>query len=129
MCAVEVEQLHSASEWTHPLTNIQPDSHCYYPTMQAYINNGHDVSEQQTAPVLRGNIECPVDVLVLQLRNLFLALVVMISLSSIQVLISLYNINRYQHLAGEVMAAQRLQSTPVERTSITRNEWQRRGQL
>lgn len=133
MCVVEaVEKLHSASEWNHPLTNIQPDNHCYYPMMQAYINNGHDdydVSEQRTATVLRSNIECPVDVLVLQLRNLLLALVVMISLSSIEILISLYNINSYQHLAGEVMAAQRMQSTPVERTSIMSNEWKRRGQL
>lgn len=132
MCVVEVEQVHSASEWNQtPLTNIQPDNHCYYPMMQAYINNDHDddygVSEQQTATVLRSNIECPVDVLVLvlQLKNLLLASVVMISLSSIEVLISLYNINRYQPLAE----ARQMQSAPVERTSIMSNEWQRRGQL
>lgn len=129
MCVVEVvQQLHSASERNHPLTNIQPDSHCYY-SMQGYTSNGrddYDVSEQRTAAVLRSNIGSPVNILVLQL---LLALVVMISLSSVQVLISLYNINSYQHLGWEVVAAQRNQSTPVERTSIMSNGRQRRGQL
>lgn len=126
MCVVEVDHFHSISEWDHPRRLNHPDNHCYY-SIQAYINTGHDndVSEQQTATVLRSNTECPVVVLVLKLCNLLLALVVMISLSSVQFLILWYN--SHQQFAAEAVVAQ--QQQPVERTSIMSNEWQRLGRL
>lgn len=131
MCVVEVDHFHSISEWDHPRRLNHPDNHCYY-SIQAYINTGHDdddendVSEQQTATVLRSNTECPVVVLVLKLCNLLLALVVMISLSSVQFLILWYN-SHQQFAAEAVVAQQQLQR--VERTSIMSNEWQRLGRL
>lgn len=132
MCAVEVDRFHSASEWNHPRRLNHPDNHCYY-SIQAYINTGHDnddddndVSEQQAVKVWRSNTECPVVVLVLNLSNLLLALVVTLSLSSVQFLILWYNSNIcYQQLAeGAVAARQR-----VQRTSIMSNWWQRPGLL
>lgn len=96
MCVVVLAKPSSSSECGRPhRTNHCYDTHFHYPT------NDHDeqincIAEQQmmilnpsTAELVRNNAECPV-VLCLLLSNLLLA-VVIISLSSVHVLVSIYN--------------------------------------